>query len=226
MDWLDLDKPMLRVHLTSRFLPPCIGLAGLLLLIPGALFGPSMLFGLKHGDDFVALTPLANVRLDQIGTVPVVIKLVIPDKPQWRRIRRAWGEPTFVISAVSSQKRFAYCLPDLGINVEIGRQESEIPLEFSNPPYGYSSNCERSSLAFQAVPGSELAVTITKSGDRPIPSGDLIIVSNWPNTKDKLVGISLDEKLRPILTATSSVGVVLMVIAVGILVRRHRLRQL
>jgi hypothetical protein len=94
-----------------------------------------------------------------------------------------------------------------------------------NPPYGYSSDCKRSSLAFQAAPGPELAVTITKSGDRPLPSGDLIIVSNWPNTKDKLVGISLDEKLRRILTATSSVGVVLMVIAVGILVRRRSLRD-
>jgi hypothetical protein len=45
MDLLDSDEPMLRVHLTSRRFPLSVGVAGLLLLIPGALFGPSMLLG-------------------------------------------------------------------------------------------------------------------------------------------------------------------------------------
>jgi hypothetical protein len=196
-------------------------MVGLLLLIPGALSVPSMVSGLKSGDDMVALTPFANVGLDRIGTTPLITKLVIPDTQQWRRIWRVWGDPAIIVSAVSSEQQFAYCLPDLGMIVEVSEQGKNIPIEFSNPPYGYSSDCERSSLAFQAISGSELAVTITKSGDRPSPSGEVIIVSCWPNTKDKLVGISLDEELRPILTATSSVGVVLMVIAVWILVRRR-----
>ena len=198
----------------------------MLLLVPGVLSVPSIVFGLKSGDDMVALKPLASVRLDRIGKTPLITKLVVPDTPQWRRIRRVWGDPAFVISAVSSEKRFAYCLPDLGVILEVTGQGKNIPLEFSNPPYGYSSDCERSSLAFQAVPGSELAVTITKSGDHPLPSGELTIMSNWLNTKDKLVGISLDETLRPILTATSSLGFVLVVIAVWTLVRRRSLRVL
>jgi hypothetical protein len=225
MDSLDTDGPMLKGHLTPRFFPLSLGVAGLLLLIPEALSVPTMVFGLKSGDDVIALAPLATVRLDQIGTAPLITKLVIPDTPQWSRIRRVWGDPAFIISAVSLEKRFAYCLPDLGISVEVNGQGNRIPLEFSNPPYGYSSDCERSSLAFQAVSGSELNVTITKSGDRPIPSGELIIVSNWPNTKDKLVGVSLNEKLRPILMATSSLGFMLIVIAVWTLVRRRSLRN-
>jgi hypothetical protein len=222
MDSLYSDKPMLQGRLTSRFWPLSVGVAGLLLLVPGALFIPS---ALKPGDDVVALTPLASVRLDQIGTAPLVTKLVIPDTPQWRRIRRAWGDPHFIIAVVSSEKRFAYCLPKLGIGVEVRGQGDAIPLEFLYPPYGYSSDCERSSLAFKAAPGTELAVTITKSGDQPIPSGEVIIVSDWLNTKDKLVGISLDEELRPILTATSSLGCGLIVIAASIFVRRRLLRE-
>src|ERR1700730_1585382 len=97
----------------SRFFPISVGIAGLLLLIPGALSFRSMVFGLKSGDDLVALTPLASVRLDQIGTSPLITKLVIPDTPQWRRIRRVWGDPTFIISAISAEKRFVNCLPDL-----------------------------------------------------------------------------------------------------------------
>jgi hypothetical protein len=218
-------EPMLRGHLTSRLLPLSVGVVGLLLLIPGAFSVPSMVFGLKSGDDLVALTPLASVRLDQIGTAPLIIKLVIPDTPQWRRIRRVWGEPAFIISAVSSEKEFAYCLPDLGMTVEVGGHGNKIPLEFSNPPYSYSTDWERSSLTFQAAPGTELAAKITNAGDRMLPSGDLIIVSYWFNTKDKLVGISIDRELRPILTATSSLGFVLIVIAAWSLLRHRPLRN-
>src|SRR3982074_2486759 len=102
-DSLDSDEPMPQVHITSRFFALSVAVAGLLLLIPGTLSVPSMMFGLKSGDDQVALTPLASVGLDRIGTAPLITKLVIPDTPQWRRIRRVWGEPAFIISAVSSE---------------------------------------------------------------------------------------------------------------------------
>jgi hypothetical protein len=215
---------MLQLHLRSRFFALSAGVAGLLLLIPGVL-SVFHAVRLEPGDDLVALTPLASIRLGQIGAEPVVTKLVVPDTRQWRRIRRAWGDPSFIISAVSSEKSFAYCLPDLGLSVEASLQGNKISLESSNPPYGYSSGCERSSLAFRAVSGSDLIVTITKSGDLPSPSGEVIIVSYWANTKDKLVGISLERELKPIVTATSSLGVVLIVVAAYIHLRRRSLRQ-
>jgi hypothetical protein len=205
--------------------PFLLGMAGVLLLIPGASFVPSMFFGLKPGDDVVALTPLFRIRLDQLGMEPVVTKLVIPDTPQWKRIRRIWGEPSYNISAVSSERRFTYCLPHLGLNVKVSGRSSAIPFKGSGPPYGYSTDCDRSSLAFRAVSGSELTVTISKFGDPQIHCGELLVVSDWFNTKDKLVGVSLDEELRPIVMASACLGSMLIVGAAVLLLRHRHLRQ-
>jgi hypothetical protein len=55
-----------------------------------------------------------------------------------------------------------------------------------------------SALKFNAAPGTKLTISVAKNGTEPVPPGDLIIVASWWNTKDKLVGISLDEELRKV----------------------------
>src|ERR1043166_7903330 len=47
------------------------------------------------------------------------INVVIPDTAQWQRIRRKWGAPEYVVSAVSTSRRDAYCLTDLNIGVAV-----------------------------------------------------------------------------------------------------------
>ena len=38
------------------------------------------------------------------------------------------------------------------------------------------------------MPGAELEIAITTLARRQLPSGDLVLLSSWPNTKDKLAG--------------------------------------
>lgn len=181
-----------------------------------------MLNGLQPGDDRVALAPLASVPLDRIGRVrSLTTAVVIPDTPQWTRIRRVWGDPEFVISAVSSARSFAYCIPDSGLKIIAGRQGTLIPLVSSYAPYGYSWDCAGSSLKFRATPGTKIVLTIAKTDERTLPPGGLIVMSDWPNVKDKIVGVMLDQELRPWITAMSISGFVLLVAAAYVFFRRR-----
>jgi hypothetical protein len=163
----------------------------------------------------VAQTPIATIPFDQVGTQrSTSATVIIPKSAQWRRIRRDWGEPDFVVAAVSSERvLWAYCLADLGMRIEVDRQGRPIPVEVSAPGYGYSTNCERSSLRFGAAPGDELQVLISRSGQRPLPAGKLIVVGKWFYENDKIVGDELDAWLRPFLAGASILGLSLVALA-------------
>ena len=142
------------------------------------------------------------------------MKVVIPDTAQWQRIRHKWRAPEFIISAVSSKREIAYCLADLKMRIEVQQQGKALHTEISYPAYGYSTDCEGSSLRFEAAPGTELQVVILAPEQRPLPSGEVIVVGYWPYTKDKLVGNALDTELRPFAMAASIFGLVLIALAV------------
>src|ERR1017187_5644307 len=100
----------------SRFVPLSFAVIGLLVFVPGVALLISTLHGLNSEDEVVALTPVASIPLDQVGKQPLsATNVVIPDTVRWKRIRREWGEPDFIISAVSSDRRVAFCLADLGL---------------------------------------------------------------------------------------------------------------
>ena len=181
-----------------RFLPLAIGVIGVLLVIPGAWFFPHYVRGVKSQDAVVALKPLVTIPLNGIWSVRD-FQFRIPDTPQWKRIRRDWGDPDWIIAAASPEKYFAYCLPSLGLTIRVTNHGSPVPLAASHPPYTYSSDCAASSITFKAAQGTELTVSIIRSSERPLPSGEVIVVGGWIYTKDKLVGIALNEEVRPIL---------------------------
>lgn len=211
-------------NLMRRLIPASIGVVGIVLLIPGAW---SLIYSVYSGrvinseDASVALTPVLSVPLKSILRV-LDSKLVIPDTTQWRRIRRDWGEPEFVIAAIAPDRQVAYCLGTLDINVVVNQQGKPVPLTFAGAPYGYSSDCLRSAFRFQAAPGTELEMRIYKFSESP--TGNLIVVADWRYTKDKLVGVQLDAELQPRIKSMSVVGLVLVAIA-GYLLRRRASQQ-
>jgi hypothetical protein len=77
-----------------------------------------------------------------------------------------------------------------------------------------------SALKFDAVPRTKLTISVTKRGNEPLPSGELIIAGSWWNTKDKLVGISLDEELRNVATFAIVSGSAVILLA-GVLTLRR-----
>lgn len=69
---------------------------------------------------------------------------------------------------------------------------------------------EGGSLIFEALPGTKLRLAITFSGQSHLPSGDLMLVSAWPNTKDKMVNDSLSATLRPFAIIAMIIGILLL----------------
>jgi hypothetical protein len=203
----------------DRLLPPkvnrtaawIVGLLGLLTLAAGGFLTSKRLQDLSQADASAALANLADVQLDRIAaTDPLAISVVIPSTPQWARIRRSWGEPDFLIAAVSPVKSFCYCLAKLPVTITVADNADQIPRPPAGPPYAYSADCPTSTLKFKAAPGTKLTVSVAKNGTQPLPPGDLIIVGSWWNTKDKLVGIAVDEQLRDIANSGIVSGFVLL----------------
>jgi hypothetical protein len=189
---------------------------GLLIFCPGVILLMSTMFGLNIEDERTALAPLASIPLDAIGKQPLkAMKVVIPDTAQWKRIRREWGTPKFIISAVSSGRLLAFCLADLKIGIEVFEHGNPVHAEVSGAPYSYSANCGGSSLGFEAAPGTELRVVISPLGQRPWPSGEIVVLGSWPDTKDKLVGGALDRELRPIAVCASILGLILIGLSIA-----------
>lgn len=169
---------------------------------------------LRDEDPSVALAPLASIPLARVGKQHAM-KVVVPDTDQWRRIRRNWGEPDLVVAALSKDGPDR-CLADLAKEVEVTTRSNPIPLKRAAAGYGHSSACGLSSFAFRAPPAAELLVTVTKRDLLPWPIGDLVVRCDWPNTKDKLVGISIErdlQKLHPLAGAGAITGLLFLALA-------------
>jgi len=194
--------------------------AGVFFLIPGLLWIATSGLRLKDDDARIALQPLVRVPLGRISA-----RLAIPDTPQWVKIRKVWGEPQFVISATDETGRGLICLPSTPLRIDLtDRSGRIIPLRRGGPPYGYSAFCSESSLRFDAHPGDTLNISIMASGGNGLPAGDLVVVRDWWNTKDKLVGVGLDDAIDSLIRWASLAGV-LFLVAGAVLMLRSQARK-
>jgi hypothetical protein len=195
----------------KRSIALAVGALGLLVLAAGSFLTFIRMRDLSPADANVALANLADVKLDRVAaTDSLAIALEIPDTPQWARIRRKWGEPDFLIAAVSPANSL-FCLPTLPVTIAVIQGGDQIQTEPAGAPYAYSSDCPTSSRKFNAALGSRLRVEVAKTGTGLLPPGELIVVGSWSNTKDKLVGVSLDQELGnvPTIAIVGGVGLIL-----------------
>jgi hypothetical protein len=81
-----------------------------------------------------------------------------------------------------------------------------IPLQLDGGPYGYSTICASSSLRFHVTPGTELTLKLAATRPGTVPAADLIVVSDWFDTKDKLVGLYLDKDIESFVKWLSIAG--------------------
>lgn len=193
---------------------------GILVLVGGGFLAFIRGRGLSSADATAALANLAEAQLDRVAaTDSLAMSLVVPDTPQWVRIRQSWGAPDFLIAGVTPAKSL-YCISKLPVTIAVMRGEEQIPTEPAGAPYGYSSECSLSSRRFNAAPGAKLTILVTKNGTEPLLPGELIVVASWLNTKDRLAGIGLDKDFRTISTAAIAGGLGLISLAVWLTWRR------
>jgi hypothetical protein len=164
-------------------------------------------------------------QLQKARSAAVVV--TVPESVQWQRIRRGWGDPGYVLAAVSPQRGLIYCFDGLGIEVEVLRGGVRIPLATAAvPPYGFSTECGATGLKFNAPPGSELTIRVLATSDHPLPPGELVLITNWDyRAKDRIAGIMLDEELSEALRVTALIGLILILSAVCLVARRNVLNR-
>jgi hypothetical protein len=167
----------------------------------GIAVGVSSLVGctsnVSQADARAALRPLRSVPLAAAkATGRINFTERIPDSPQWRRIRAAWGSPSFVIAVVSPDQHTLPCFDKFRLNVELRANSKGIHSEPAEWLYGYSTECPNVGVRFHAEAGDLLDVAIGVPAAVIAQPDELILIADWgTKTKDRLVGVGIDEDI-------------------------------
>ena len=109
-----------------------------------------------------------------------------------------------------------YCLKDFGVRVQARIGDQPVNLETAQyAPYGYLLDCEPAGLRFRAPQGAVVQIRVEAVSDSH-PTADLVVEPYWTaGTKDRLVGISIQQDLhvRALATILGIVGLVTIMVA-------------
>jgi hypothetical protein len=190
-------------------------LAGSAFFIAGAAVTFYCTLSPSTADVSQALAPIATVPLTEAyADSQVTTQFVIPDTAAWRRIRRSWGEPDFVI-VVTTSDRHALCLSRLDLAISITDKGNPVRVAPGSLPYAYSEDCNESGLRFHALPGSSLHLQIAEHERRGITEEQLVVAADWLYFKDDIVGSDLNQKTERAGRAALLLGVVVLAFPVG-----------
>lgn len=188
-------------------------LAGFLLCAIGALLVIPQIWSstktsLRPDDATVAFIPLYRIGLENLDS-GTTFSVMIPNNEAWRRIRRVWTDPGYVVAPVSPDLKTMHCLDTWGIEVQPTVNGQPLSTQIADsPPYGFSASCSPVGVKFNATPGSRVEIRIDKRKRGLASSGDLLVTSYWMvGTKDKLVGIALDKELRVPFLLMAAIGI-------------------
>jgi hypothetical protein len=110
-----------------------------------------------------------------------------------------------------------YCLKDLSVRVQARIGDQPVSLETAEyAPYGYSLDCGPAGLRFRAPQGAVVQIRFEALGHSH-RRADLVVEPYWTaGTKDRLVGISIQQDLhvQALATILGVVGLVTIVVAV------------
>ncbi len=202
---------------------------GLLLLLPEAWY---LISGPARPDDArVAFENLVEIPVSQLQEqYSVNVSVPAPNNPAWKRIMRGWGEPSYTIALLSSTGNYQYCFDK--VNVKVSQEDRQLNLEHANWIYGVSSSdydkfpqeCKSEGETFRVRPGSIVQIQLAAKGDQLPHGANIIVRPVWYYTKDKLVGLDLDEDLHRIARWVAVSGLGMMLLA-GLLFVKHEHRS-
>lgn len=187
-----------------------VGALGVVLIAPAALYwawiwisDPVRPADARAAFDRLVVVPLSAATRER----GVEVTATIPNNNSWRRVVRNWGDPGYFIGAVSAgSTRYIYCLKDLGVRVEARIGSQPVDLETADVPYGYSVDCKPAGMLFRAPAGAAVQIRLAATG-RPLQAVDLVVEPHWTTgTKDRLVGIGIEEQLH-LQTLATALGV-------------------
>jgi hypothetical protein len=184
--------PLLHIRRKSTAV---LAFVGALLILVGV--GNHLATSLQPADADQALSRLVQIPVQQIQSQKLVeTKFTAPGGPSWNRLRRAWGDPTYVI-AVEPARNEQGCWDEFFLDVK-----STILLKpVTTPLYGHMTECPGHPLGleFQAGPDQHVNLQIASQSEQPLPPADLVVMANWSgDMKQRLGEVYVDETLRKI----------------------------
>jgi hypothetical protein len=188
-------------------------LIALLLILPAAF--TSGVFGPTSEDVELATAPVIRLPLDALmraGSVSVIFE--VPAGVQWTRIRNAWGDPDYIVFAVSKTDGTIVSWSSVGVAVTASIASRPLPVEpAASTPYGYSSSAQDPGVAIRAGPGARVRVDFAVLSPNPESATEIVIQPEWEGMKDRIVGVALNLHLRPHIRVASVFGVLLLAVA-------------
>jgi len=177
----------------------------------------------EHSDIERSLTPLVNIpTLELAPDSDRAVDFVVPDDPQWRRIRRRMGSPEFLLLVASdpqSSRRLAYSATGAGLVARGTLDGQRLPLILTTDgAYGYSSDTDQTAYKFTARPSDTVRFLIRMSGH---VAGDarVMVFPHWSGLEmwDWADSASMGEGFSDLLSPFfEAFGLLLVLIAIRI----------
>jgi hypothetical protein len=205
-------------------------LPGVLLLACAAFLSFWLSGRMRLADAHVAFEPLASISISQLKALGSAdLTVAVPDDAVWERIRRTWGDPEYAVASFSVQHEYRQCFDDIAAFASLGKEP--LKLEPAGWIYGHSDaddpfSCKSSGVKFRASAGQKVQVHLTITDNHQSSSdAEVVVQPTWLDTKDKLVGLDLNEDLRAVAKWGAVTGALLGLVAIIPFVRVRRLRM-
>lgn len=146
-----------------------------------------------------------------------VVTFDVPDSSPWHLIRHKWGEPSFYVLQTDPSHGLA---PTPAAVRATKRGAPTLLQPCTEWPYGYSTREAPFCQTLEAAAGSHIELVVRVGPTGNAPSGELVVTPSWI-TKDRIVGVAIDQLLRPYFVAAAWLGGMLFVLGVLLAKRRH-----
>ena len=197
---------------------------GLLLFVSGAWGWCWLSLRVHPADADRAFEPLARIPISQLrvqGNTELTI--TAPEGPIWQRIRRTWGDPEFVVAAISKAPELQYCFDTIAVSTLKGPNVR--PVALSSTIYGYGSaydlSCHSTGAEFRLRPGETAKLQLAVTGDTVPSAAEIVVMATWPLTKEKLLGVGIDADSHILVKGAFVIGVLAVLFSL-VLLRRTR----
>jgi hypothetical protein len=136
----------------------------------------------------------------------------VPNSQQWTKLRKAWGEPRYIVFACSDDYDRLHPFRSVSVVVEAsvnGQQLAVTPAEW--PPYVYSFEGRDFGVTFQPRPGDRVVVNLKTTRPEPLPEGELRVEPQWDGSmKDRIVNAGLNRQFSFAATISVFVGALMV----------------
>lgn len=179
------------------------------------------LFGPTGDDAAAAFAPAMRIPLASlVEGATSVFSFEVPHTSQWERIRRAWGDPGYVVLGSLNPAPVGHIVPyhSLNLAIQVAAEGKEVRLQpATSHPFLYSSDSFDYGLMFQASPGQDITVRVKALAPPASSSGELVVRPYWtPEAAGHIFFASdVEDDIRPWATALGFCGAALIGIAIG-----------